>query len=79
MPKRRSIHFEEAIKELEDLVERMEQGELGLEESLKAFERGVELTRQCQGALDAAEQRVDILTRKDGNLEAEAFRPDGDE
>jgi len=79
VPKRRSVNFEEAIKELEDLVERMEQGELSLEESLKAFERGIELTRQCQSALDAAEQRVEILTRKDGVLEPEPLRPDGHE
>ena len=73
------IDFEEAVKELEGLVERMETGELGLEDSLRAFERGVELTRQCQKALDEAEQRVDMLSERDGKLEPQAFRPESDE
>ncbi|WP_414718465.1 exodeoxyribonuclease VII small subunit [Thiothrix winogradskyi] len=47
---------------LETLVQRMESGELSLEDSLKEFERGVLLTRQCQEALKAAEQRVKLLS-----------------
>jgi exodeoxyribonuclease VII small subunit len=47
----------------------MEQGEQPLEESLRDFERGVQLTRQCQGMLNSAQQRVDILTRE-GQLES---------
>lgn len=58
--------FEHALKELEGLVERMEQGDLSLEESLKCFERGVELTRICQQALKEAEQKVQILLEKEG-------------
>ena len=54
--------FEEALEELESIVERMEEGELSLEESLKLFERGMDLTRQCQKALDKAEQRIRTLT-----------------
>lgn len=53
--------FESALKELETLVERMEQGETSLEDSLKDFERGIELTRQCQQALKSAEQKVQQL------------------
>ena len=53
--------FESALKELETLVERMEDGETSLEDSLKDFERGIELTRQCQQALKAAEQKVQQL------------------
>ena len=56
------IDFEQALAELEALVERMETGELTLEESLKAFERGVKLTRRCQAALQAAELKVKALT-----------------
>jgi len=56
--------FEQALKELEDLVERMERGDLSLEESLKCFERGVELTRICQQALKEAEQKVQLLLEK---------------
>lgn len=54
--------FEAAIAELESLVQRMESGELSLEDSLREFERGVQLTRLCQDALKAAEQRVKLLT-----------------
>ncbi len=67
MPKRTStINFEKALRELETLVESMEQGDLSLEDSLKAFERGVELTRTCQKSLDEAEQKVELLTGKEG-------------
>lgn len=55
------ISFENAINELEALVEEMEHGEITLEESLKKFERGIELTRTCQKALQEAEQKVQIL------------------
>ena len=76
MPKRRSIHFEEAIKELEDLVERMEQGDQTLEQSLKDFERGVELTRTCQQALKQAEQKVHKLLEQSGQAELAPFDDD---
>ena len=59
------IDFEATLKELEDLVRKMESGELGLEDSLQAFERGVKLTRQCQAALKNAELRVRALTADD--------------
>ncbi len=56
-----AVDFEKSLQELETLVTTMEQGDLPLEEALKAFERGVALTRTCQQALSAAEQRVQIL------------------
>lgn len=56
--------LETALVELEQIVERLETGDLSLDESLKQFERGVQLTRQCQTALRTAEQKVDILLRK---------------
>ena len=62
----KSIDFEQALDELETLVERMEQGDSSLEDSLKDFERGIELTRSCQKALAEAEQKVQILLKKDG-------------
>jgi len=55
--------FEAALAELEQIVERLEQGELSLEESLRQFARGVELTRSCQKALRQAEQKISILSR----------------
>ena len=63
------LDFEKALSDLEAIVERLEQGDLPLEESLKQFERGVELTRQCQVALKQAEQKVEILLRKTGSVE----------
>ena len=56
------INFEAAMAELEKLVAQMEDGDLSLDDSLKAFERGVMLTRQCQQALSRAELRVQALT-----------------
>lgn len=61
-----TLDFEKALNELEELVERMEKGETSLEDSLKDFERGIELTRHCQNALTEAEQKVQILLKKDG-------------
>ena len=68
--------FEESLGELEALVERMETGELSLEESLSAFERGIALTRNCQQALQAAEQKVEILTAKTSDAASEPFSDD---
>jgi exodeoxyribonuclease VII small subunit len=68
--------FETAMRDLEDLVERLEQGDLPLEESLAAFERGVMLTRACQTALKEAEQKVEILLKKAGEPAIEDFTPD---
>jgi exodeoxyribonuclease VII small subunit len=59
--------FEEALASLEALVEAMEAGNLGLEDSLKAFEQGVRLARDCQSALEQAEQKVQLLI-KEGQL-----------
>ena len=59
------LSFEEAMAELDDLVSQMENGDLSLDDSLKAFERGVMLTRQCQQALSQAELRVKTLTDAD--------------
>ncbi len=71
-----SPDFEAALAELEQIVARLEQGELSLEESLRQFERGVELTRGCQRALRQAEQKIQVLTRKqDGGLVEQDFAP----
>lgn len=73
------VDFEQALGELEQLVERMERGDLSLEQSLKDFERGIALTRTCQKALEEAEQKVRILVEKGGAEELVPFeRPDGE-
>lgn len=72
--------FEAALEELEALVERMEGGELSLDESLAAFERGIHLTRRCQQALSAAEQRIQtLLEREDGALATEPLSANEDD
>ncbi len=63
-PELDGLDFEAALAELEGLVASMESGELGLEASLKAFERGVALTRHCQSALKNAELKVKVLTEQ---------------
>jgi len=59
--RRKKLDYEASITELESLVERLEQGDLSLEESLKLYESGVLLTRDCQEALSQAEQKVQLL------------------
>ena len=68
--------FERAFQELEGLVEKLERGELSLEESLQAYERGLALHRVCQQTLDGALRKVEVLTRKDGSLEIQPFETD---
>jgi exodeoxyribonuclease VII small subunit len=65
--------FERSLSELESLVERLERGDLPLEEALRTFERGVELTRHCQTSLRAAQQKVEILLRRSGQANIESF------
>ena len=73
MPTPKEPGFEATIAELEALVARMESGELPLDEALRSFERGVQLTRECQAALQAAQQRVQILTQQPGGPRLEEF------
>ena len=67
--------FEQSLDELEQLVARMEENELGLDESLKSFERGVALYRNCQSALEQAELRVKQLLDPGNPDSAEPFDP----
>ncbi len=71
-----NLSFEEALNELETLVEHLENGDISLDDSLKSFERGVALTRSCQRALSEAEQKVSILTEKTLEAEPEPFNTD---
>lgn len=71
--KNRISQFERSLAELEALVERMESGELSLEESLKEFERGISLSRACQTSLKEAELKIEALLKKDGEETIEPF------
>lgn len=71
--KQASFDFEKALEELEELVSSMEDGELSLEGSLQAFEKGIKLTRECQAALKKAEQKVRVLINENGDTEEMEF------
>ena len=74
--------FEAALEDLEQLVDRLESGELSLEESLEAFEKGVGLVKYCNQKLDDVEKKVERLTKdKEGKLRLEPFeeKPDDEE
>lgn len=78
MSKEKAVDFEASLQTLEQLVTKMEAGDLSLEESLKAFEDGIKLTRECQQALQNAEQKVQVLMQKNGEV-IQAPLPDLDE
>ncbi|MCC6077528.1 exodeoxyribonuclease VII small subunit [Pseudomonas sp. GCM10022188] len=75
--KKTAPDFEQSLSELQTLVERLESGELSLEDSLAAFEQGIRLTRECQGALSQAEQKVQILLGQNG--ETAPFAAEGEQ
>ena len=70
------LPFEEALQRLEQVVDRLEQGDVELEASLEAFEEGVKLSRRCAGQLEAAEQRIEVLVREGGEWLARPFDED---
>ena len=74
--------FERSLAELEAIVDKLEQGDLSLDDSLRHFERGVQLTRACQGALKQAEQKVEMLLKRSGaddDLSVVPFADDTDD
>jgi len=74
--KKATADFEHSLADLQVLVERLENGELSLEDSLSSFEQGIRLTRECQAALAQAEQKVQLLLERDGELEQVPFDPE---
>ena len=73
--RRKKLDYEAAVAELESLVTRLEQGDISLEESLKLYESGVLLTRECQDALQTAEQKVQVLMQQSGQSTLVDFDP----
>jgi len=65
--------FEDNLSRLEEIVKKMESGDLSLEDSLKAFEEGIKLSRICAKKLDESERRVDVLLKQDGELTTAPF------
>jgi len=71
---KRKPNFEEALKQLEEIAERIEQGKIGLEESISEYEQGMALVKQCREILANAEHKIQQLQeRSDGTLEATEF------
>jgi exodeoxyribonuclease VII small subunit len=69
--------FEASLNELERIVTQLEEGELSLEDSLKLFEQGVKLSRECQQRLAQAERRIEVLLKDaEGNPSLESLEPD---
>ncbi len=71
--------FEKLLGELDKIVQRMEKGEQSLDQTMKDFERGMELSQQCQKSLDTAQQRVDKLVKKHGGFQLQSMDEDMDE
>jgi exodeoxyribonuclease VII small subunit len=79
LAKRKKLDYEASVLELESLVNRLEQGDISLEESLKLYESGVLLTRDCQDTLQAAEQKVQMLLKQSGQSTLVDFDPNAPE
>ena len=71
--------FEDELKELETIVSQIDSGELSLEDSISAFERGVMLVKALNGKLDEVERKVEVLTRSAGELRTAPFEPSPEE
>ncbi len=71
------LSFEQSMKELEDVLKKLEGGELPLEQAIGEFERGISLVKKCQGMLNDAEQKVMLLLQKDGETVLEPFGENG--
>ncbi len=71
--------FEQSLEQLQQLVESLESGELSLEESMQAFEKGIVLTRSAQQVLAEAEQKVQLLMERDGEPVVEPFHEEGED
>ncbi len=72
--RKKPADFETSLKRLDELVRQMEQGDLPIDDALKAFEEGIGLTRECQAILDSAEQKVQVLVENQGKVEAHDLR-----
>lgn len=71
-----NFNFEKALEDLNHIVNKMEKGGLSLEESLLHFEQGIALTRECQTALQQAEQKIQILMEKNGEATLNEYQPE---
>lgn len=73
MAKEKEMSFEETMQNLQGIVQELEKGTLNLEDSVKKFEEGIELSKQCNKILENAEKKINILIKEDGNIKEETF------
>ena len=73
---KKSVDFEKQLEQLESLVTALEGGDLSLEDSMKSFEQGIKVARECQQALKEAEQKVETLTRQGNELVSDHYSPE---
>ncbi len=73
MSKKEDLNFEELIKKLEDITNKLEKEQLSLDESVKLFEEGIEISKKCNSKLEDAEKRITILINQDNEIKEENF------
>ncbi len=71
----KEINFEETMQKLEQITAELEKGELSLDESVKKFEEGIKLSKECNKILEYSEKRINILINNDGNITEDNFLP----
>ena len=74
--KKEECNFEELIEKLEEITNKLEKEQLSLDESVKLFEEGIELSKKCDSKLEDAEKRITILIKKDNEIKEENFSPE---
>ena len=73
MSKENNMSFEETMQKLQEIVLELEKGTLNLDDSVKKFEEGIELSKQCNQILESAEKKINILVKKDDGIKEETF------
>lgn len=74
-----NISFEDKIKELENIAKKLESGELNLDESMKEFEIGMKISKECTKMLDESERKIMLLVNDNGNLVEEEYKTEEEE
>lgn len=69
----KEVNFEESMENLEKIVEELEKGDLNLDDSIKKFEEGMKISKQCNEYLENAEKKIAVLINENGNLKEEEF------
>ena len=75
MSKKEELNFEELMEKLEEITNKLEKEQLSLDESVKLFEEGMQISKQCNSKLEDAEKRITILINQDGEIKEENFVP----